>query len=218
MKDHRRAPVGSPWRGPPLSGNPKTGRQRIGYAITPLKLTAGDSRGRFAVADVSSKYKNDKGYFVPLYQEIDNGGGAAMLYDLLHMDLQGWHPRYDVPKTAALRDQKELSLSAADQWWYEMLKSGALARYDDKNVKNHPRFAPSRTLMDTARKTVPGLRFESDHMLGRILGKKGCLKQRIENVCGWRFPDLKEARATWDEQMPGTRWEDQEEWGVAEPF
>jgi hypothetical protein len=27
-------PVGSPWRGPSPSGNPKTARQRIGYAAT----------------------------------------------------------------------------------------------------------------------------------------------------------------------------------------
>jgi hypothetical protein len=174
---------------------------------------------RFAVADVANKYKNNKSYFEPLYQEIENGGGAAMLYDLLRMDLKGWHPRYDVPKTAALREQKELSLSPADQWWYEMLKSGALARYDDDNVKKYPRWAPSRTLMDTARKTVPGLRFHSDHALGKILGapKRGCVSQRIGQR-GWRFPDLQEARKAWDEQMPGTVWDDQVEWGIAEPF
>ena len=70
--------------------------------------------------------------------------------------------------------------------------------------------------MDMARKTVPGLRFESDHKLGRILDNKGCVSQRLGQR-GWRFPDLQEARKAWNQQMPGTVWDDQVEWGVAEP-
>src|SRR5262249_1568158 len=38
---------------------------------------------RFVETDVLEKYRNDKNYFQPLYQEIQNGGGAAMLHDLL---------------------------------------------------------------------------------------------------------------------------------------
>jgi hypothetical protein len=72
---------------------------------------------RFAVFDVSDKYRNDKNYFVPLYAEMEQGGIAAMMYDLLALDLGDWHPRYEVPQTKALGDQKIHTLSAEDEWW-----------------------------------------------------------------------------------------------------
>jgi Family of unknown function (DUF5906) len=72
---------------------------------------------RFAVFDINPEFAGKREYFEPLYREIENGGIAAMMYDLLQMDLKGWHPRYHVPKTDALREQKELSLKPKDQWW-----------------------------------------------------------------------------------------------------
>jgi hypothetical protein len=55
------------------------------------------------------------------------GGAAAMLHELSHMDLKGWHPRHDAPKKKALTDQKILSLSAEDQWWHQLLETGGAA-------------------------------------------------------------------------------------------
>jgi hypothetical protein len=165
---------------------------------------------RFAVSDVSDKYRGDKNYFKPLYQEIENGGAAAMLYDLLRMDLKDWHPRDEVPKTEALMDQKILSLKAEDQWWLELLKAGQLPGATADN----PRRAKSCDLYEAARNTVPGLRFHSDHLLGRILcdQEKGCTACRVDGKRGWQFPPLAEARAAWDRKMPGTEWDVQTEW------
>jgi len=175
---------------------------------------------RFAVFDVSAKYQNDKEYFTPLYQEMENGGGAAMLHDLLAMDLQGWHPRYDVPKTPALMDQKELSLHPEDQWWYQLLKTGLLPRHDaDRPAQNNPnpmnpRRARSRGLFDAARERVPGLRFYSDHLLGKALRVRGCKACQLKaSASAWEFPELKEARQAWDQRLPGAEWNDLTEWG-----
>jgi hypothetical protein len=155
---------------------------------------------RFAVFDVSDKYRGNKEYFVPPYQEIENGGAAAMLYDLLRMDLKGWHPRDDVPKTTALRDQKILSLPGEDQWWFGLIESGTLP--DEWNGR-----APKRKLYDAARKNVPGLRYSSDVMLGKALRKRGCRDCRMQNNApALQFPDLTEARKQWDEKLPGTEW------------
>jgi hypothetical protein len=43
---------------------------------------------------------------------------------LLTIDLDGWHPRDDIPQTAALVEQKMLSLEGQEQWWANMLGSG----------------------------------------------------------------------------------------------
>jgi hypothetical protein len=170
---------------------------------------------RCAVFDVSKEYASNSDYFTPLYKEIKDGGIAAMMWDLMRMDLNGWHPRYNVPKTAALREQQELSLHPADQWWHQLLQSGALPRASDAEADANPRRARARLLMDAAKQTVPGLRYSSDHILGRILGKNGCRKCRVNNHPAWEFPVLAEARKAWDERWPGNEWDEDEnaEWG-----
>ena len=167
--------------------------------------------------DVNNAYKQKKEYFKPLYEEIENGGIAAMMYDLLRMDLKDFHPRYDVPKTKALQEQKHLSLKPAEQWWHQLLETGVLprAKIDDACVWN-PRRATYRLLFDEARKTVPGLRFASDTLLGRILAGYKCGKCRISKTPAWQFPPLTEARKDWDKILPGTDWDDETEWGSGE--
>jgi hypothetical protein len=72
-------------------------------------VPAGPDARRFAVFEVSSERKQDTAYFQALDEERKNGGLEAMLYDLLNLDLKGWHPRKLV-KTDALRDQQLSSL------------------------------------------------------------------------------------------------------------
>jgi hypothetical protein len=79
--------------------------------ITPA---SGDER-RFAVNEVSDSRRGDAQYFTGLYDEMKNGGLAAMLYDLQTCDLDGWHPRNDVPQTAGLLKQKALSRRGVDR-------------------------------------------------------------------------------------------------------
>src|SRR5690606_8972638 len=53
-------------------------------------VPAGMDERRFASFDVSDRFMQDAQYFTPLYREMENGGVAAMMYDLLNMDLKGW--------------------------------------------------------------------------------------------------------------------------------
>ncbi len=51
-----------------------------------------------------------------------------MLYDLLHLDLDGWHPREHVPQTKALLDQKMLGMTGLEQWYVHLLSVGELPK------------------------------------------------------------------------------------------
>jgi hypothetical protein len=164
-------------------------------------VPAGFDERRFAVFDVSEEHKQAKDYFTRLYAELENGGRAAMLYDLLHMDLGDWHPRYDIPQTAALQDQKLLSMNPYEQWWYGLLIEGMLPNdelYTDAQKKTPPDRTSSDALFEHARQTVPALKNVSDHLLGRALRERGCIRGRMRDTRrGWKFPELAKARADW---------------------
>ena len=60
-------------------------------------IPAGRYERRYAALSVSDKWRGDKPYFKALYRQIEDGGAAAMFYDLQRMDLGDWHPR-DIPE------------------------------------------------------------------------------------------------------------------------
>jgi Family of unknown function (DUF5906)/Bifunctional DNA primase/polymerase, N-terminal len=162
---------------------------------------------RFAVFDVSEEFKEDKTYFKSLHAEMEAGGLAAMMHELLNMDLKDWHPRQDVPKTAALREQQLRSLEPLDQWWLALLEQGYLPGTDGKHLSR----ARTAELAQHARETVPRLRDISTVALGMHLSKRGCYRCRVNKERGWLFPDLVEARETWSAKLP-TEWDEQKEW------
>jgi hypothetical protein len=65
---------------------------------------------RFCVLDVDPGHQYDRVYFATLARELETGGRAALLYDLLHHSLADLDLR-EVPYTEALREQKVLSLT-----------------------------------------------------------------------------------------------------------
>jgi hypothetical protein len=186
-------------------------------------VPAGLDERRFAVFVVSEEHKQEKDYFIQLYAELNNGGKAAMLYDLLHMDIGDWHPRYDVPQTAALQDQKRLSLNPYDQWWLGLLIEGMLPN-DEVYTRADKRTPPDRTsseaLFAHARRTVPALKNASDHLLGRALKERGCERGRMRDTRrGWKFPELSKARADWMKRtgIENEWWGEKDEW-IPRPF
>jgi hypothetical protein len=78
-------------------------------------VPAGPFERRFVVLRVAETHRQDREWFVAIYQQLQNGGYAAMLYDLLRHDLVGWHPR-EIVRTAELAHQQEESLSPEDAW------------------------------------------------------------------------------------------------------
>lgn len=164
-------------------------------------VPASTDERRFAVFQVSEARRGDRAWFGAVKQEIEDGGAAAMLHDLLRMDLGGWHPRDDVPDTAALQEQKRLSLSPFDEWVLHLAEAGELPG-DDRGAG----WARSALLFDQARATVPALRHESDTKLGLVLKKAGCTNIHRRGQRGWQFPPLGDLRAGWDAKLGAQEW------------
>jgi hypothetical protein len=80
---------------------------------------------RFCVSDVADNRVGQPGYFAAITAQMENGGLAAMIWDMLHRDISGFDVRA-VPQTAALKIQKTLTLDSLERWWLSVLSRGFL--------------------------------------------------------------------------------------------
>lgn len=79
---------------------------------------------RYFVLDVGEEHRKDSAYFAPIANWLENEDGYAKFLNLLDTwDISDFNVR-DVPQTEALKDQKRLSLSPFEQWWFERLCDG----------------------------------------------------------------------------------------------
>jgi Family of unknown function (DUF5906) len=90
---------------------------------------SGDER-RFCVLDVGSHCERNNDYFAEIDDELERGGHARLLHELLSFDLNEFNI-WDVPQTKALLDQKIASLSPIDEFWHSKLHDGALIHGDE---------------------------------------------------------------------------------------
>jgi hypothetical protein len=88
-------------------------------------IPASSDERRYAVFDVLDIKLGDRAYFTALNKQMEEGGLAAMLYDLLKRDIAQFEVR-DFPQTKALKMQKTLSLNSLARWWLAVLDRGYL--------------------------------------------------------------------------------------------
>jgi len=88
-------------------------------------IPAGSDERRFFVLDVADKRIQDTQYFQAIADQMNTGGKEALLHHLMMLDLKGWEVR-DVPKTAALGEQKLYSMRDENAWWFNKLSQGYL--------------------------------------------------------------------------------------------
>ncbi len=95
-------------------------------------VPAGLEERRFCVLDVADSISNNgrkvqvrknKKWFEPIYKEMNNGGRAAMLYDLLELDISDVDLR-DIPRTDALFEQILENAHPVHKFWFDKLKDG----------------------------------------------------------------------------------------------
>ncbi|MBT7357189.1 MAG: hypothetical protein HN809_12410 [Rhodospirillaceae bacterium] len=185
-------------------------------------VPAGIDERRFAVFDVSVAHQQDRNYFDVLQAETNNGGIAAMMHDLLNMDLGKFHPRQDVPKTAALNEQAQFSEDAVQTAIRRCLETGTLPgtyeSYDNPNFVAFPNFArfvseqafgrnATSTKIGRALIAIKGVQKFPDFRM--FVGKSNDGSIERKRVVGYSFPPLADTRHAFD---PHADWDDSEDW------
>ena len=171
-------------------------------------VPAGPHARRFLMLDVSDEKREDRAYFGPLYEEIDGVGPAAMMWDLLKLDISGFDYR-TVPKTAELMVQKKISMKSHEQYFFERAEAGRVSgmdghRYVDKNV-----MMSEYEMMCSDKKLRPS----SKIAVGMLLGKLGVTDPADRNDRRWVFPSLSEFRSALDRYLEQpSRWDDRAVW------
>jgi hypothetical protein len=171
-------------------------------------VPAAQGERRFFVLDVSSDRKNDHDYFGAIDKELDNGGRAAMLYDLQNYDITDFNVRR-VPETAALQDQKKLSLENHFLWWRDVLIRGYVHKsrlgLDDYFGRWHE-FVTTDLLFDSYSEFAKGRgdRHPLDReRFGEFLGKMGGKKCRPQTGLIGEHVIAGRAEPTYKHRPPG---------------
>jgi hypothetical protein len=107
---------------------------------------------RFFVRDVADNRIGDRPYFAAIFGQMEEGGLAAMIHDMLHREISRFEVR-DVPDSAALADQKQHSLDTLDRWWSDCLSRGFIyrARFGATAFAAWPEFATTELLHSSYR-------------------------------------------------------------------
>lgn len=182
-------------------------------------VPAGADERRFFVLDVGEDQKQNSAYFRAIQKELNDGGYEALLYKLRTWDLS----KYDVralPKTVGLIEQKILSYTSEQDWWYQKLVSGDLipnAGWPEQVISQVLRdnfVEHTHSFRSTSRSSETRLGMFLRHcaptgwpLRGRATGMheveiRGQV-HRIMNPTVHRFPDLKKCREVWDERFGG---------------
>lgn len=91
-------------------------------------VPAGMDERRFAIFNVNNEARGDIARFAAIEKQMYTDGGLeAMLYELLLRDIEGWHPRENIPQNVGLAGQKMRGLDHFGTWWFELLMAGSIA-------------------------------------------------------------------------------------------
>jgi Family of unknown function (DUF5906) len=177
-------------------------------------IDAPEDDRRDTVADVGEGHKGDTAYFAAIDREMmEKGGDEAMLRDLLAIDLS----EIDLRKpyvTAALIEQRELSMSVPQRWLLDLLRRGSMEHsylaLDNANTAPVSAFvddfvAFAGRLGDRGRKAdESALGKEMQHVFGTGLGKRSYVTVRRPtwDYLGNRTPEKDHSERQWCRQLP----------------
>lgn len=152
---------------------------------------------RFMVHEVSDARRNDHAYFDAIWEQMERGGYAAMLYDLLSYDLSGFNVRA-VPTTEGLQRQRKLSLPTTESWWLDCLERGYVFRtrlgLEDDFATWHDKVTTELLFTSYVEfaKTRSERRLLARETLGRFMVSMGCrLVQWRNGIVGEHLTDEK---------------------------
>jgi hypothetical protein len=186
-------------------------------------VPAGADERRFFVLDVAPTHKQNHAYFAALVDQMAHEGASALLYQLLNHPLEGFQVRV-VPQTPALKEQKLLSLTPEEEWWYRKLQSGRLlddlshvdewpekvAKFDlledyvgyMRRIATLGRRANETTLGKFMRRMCPGICATQALGVVRVPGvEPGWTNEVTRRIYYWWMPPLDVCREHWVSQF-----------------
>lgn len=187
---------------------------------------SGDER-RFLVLDVGAANQQQSDYFAAIAKQMDSGGREALLHWLQNYDLSNFDVR-SVPQTTALKEQKDLSFTPEQDWWFHKLYDGALLTGKSGWPAEVLCEVIQNDYLDHMRRWQNFSRKASQVALGRFLTKHVGKLWRVQKPAhvpaigadgreytrsdprAWhyRLPTLNECRAKWDELHGKQEWPD----------
>jgi Bifunctional DNA primase/polymerase, N-terminal/Family of unknown function (DUF5906)/Primase C terminal 2 (PriCT-2) len=167
-------------------------------------IPASHDERRYAAFDVASDRIGDREYFCALHQQMHQGGLAAMLHDLLALDLGDWHPR-QIVQTDALQYQKARSLPPIAEWWEQILQSGILPfASSTRGVLINE--VSSNTLVNLVREFAPKAGGINPTRIGLFLKSMGSVGVHRMKGNHWKMLELGAHRAKWEKHFGKWNW------------
>jgi hypothetical protein len=169
-----------------------------------------DGERRFAVFNVSEGRLGDREFFLALNRQLDEGGLAGLLHDMLARDIRDWHPRDSVPQTEALAEQKVMSQSPEESWWDGLLETGQLPGFmaevpwhegptEVDRDELHAHYAAHVRMLGAKPRDKKGLAMRIKRRAG--FGDRQVVLQDGRRVWRWVLPRLDVARAMWAKSL-----------------
>lgn len=179
---------------------------------------------RFAVVDVGNGNQQDHEFFGEMLKQLDNGGYAALLHDLMHFDLSKVEVG-KIPTTEALVQQKEISMDPVEQYWFACLQQGNVPLSLKEGWTTLVRTSDFHDDYIAYTNKLGNRRAHGLSAFFRLLRKMmpdGAMARKLtgnDRQSAVTLPHLGEAREFFDKIM-GTRhdWLTEELAGVADPF
>lgn len=178
---------------------------------------------RYFIENISNMYAKGrlsdarrKKYFVALWNEMEQGGREAMLYDLMNYNLRGWHPREDVPETSELTRQKEMSLTPLHMTMKTMLEDAVFPGEKVKKGEFVEYQITSESLYGYFDKLEPKCAKFSAVRKSDLIKQLGAVKGRVsgKNTVKWEFPELDVMRNKWTELFGRVAWDEEDKWHI----
>lgn len=165
-----------------------------------------DGERRFAVFNVNERRRGDREFFQALNRQLDDGGLAGLLHDMLTRDIRDWHPRDSVPQTEALAEQIEMSQGAEESWWDGLLETGRLPNFlgdlpwheqavEVDTDELHSDYVAHAKMLGVRPRDKKGLAMKIKRKAG--IGQRQVSLEDGRRVWRWVLPRLDDARATW---------------------
>lgn len=187
-------------------------------------IPAGEDERRYLILDVAKHNHQDSAFFGQLLKEMEQGGYEALLHLLLTRDITHFNVR-DVPKTEALNEQKLLSMSPEEDWWYTKLQHGRIleshAKWEEVVIKkmviddfvntakawNVTRRGSETQLGRFLAYIVPGLSTKQIMASMEVhIGNGQFAQESPRRYYHYCFPPLSVCRVAWEEKFGKQAW------------